>query len=1288
MTLALFSLCLFGSSRLAAQGEPATNAPPRPGRETLPHRPSPVASPAHVTATARLIPWSHLVFQTFRNDNWEIYSSNDDASDQLRLTVSGESDIHPVYNRGATRIAYARKDGDYEIRVMNSDGSGNVALTDNGTDDVFPAWSPDGAWLAFQAYRDGQAEIYRMRADGTGAQRLTTSADYDGEPAWSPDGSKIAFVARRQGQYRIWVMNADGSGQTQLSYQSYSSNPAWSPDGLRLAYDADGDGDGWQELWVMHADGSNQQMVYRPGGMNTDAWAGSWSPDGRFLAFTNINFILHDGNWYWTTARLLALDPQSGQLFHLGATDVDWNPDWQTYDTAAPTSGVRALPAESPATFNVAWFGSDVGPAGLKNFDVQIKTGAGGAWTGWLTQTTQTSGTFIGIGGQSYFIRARARDWANNVEAWPADYDAATTIEALPPISTVQPLPTFARAPFLVQWSGVDPGSSGVAHFDVQSRTGSTGSWQDWQVRTYATSAEFNGASGQTYYFRARATDWAQNVEAWPDEADAGPVTFYDWALTGIVRDNAGAPIGAANTVLTPAALTAPPSDRMGGFNVYAVAASGPYTATWAKPGYGSPPQTGFPTSQDGQLNVYLPPSDNVIRNPDFESELSNWTVSGQDAPIVRQGSKHTGVNGVLFGNPDQLFEPAVNFGSTGPYGSAVTLQAGSNGQIHALWFSGASLLYAKREGAGLWSTPETVPMVNGLYLSAVGATLKADSTGGAHIVYKGGLASAFDYYHVYRSPTGIWSTPYNFTNTATSVGLTGIVADSQGRLIIVWSDDVYSFKGAPRLLQRIRQPNGDWSSTLVLVTAKGSRLQESSVAIDASDRLHLLWLEETHIYGESQLYYARQLAGSLPTHVHALAETQYAYNPQLRVSPDGQAHVTYVDRRLTGWIVAYQSLDAGGAHGPLQHFTANRVFAMELDKQGKVHLVISGSGSGPCARSCYLNNVSGAWSAPELLGFLEPAALAVNDHGGVSVIWFSGDRFMWKQRGLDGGWSEPLVVSAPFVPPINFSFSVVVSDNGAINLLYSTPNGPNFQSSRLATQTINSALSQLVTVPSTSVTPWLSFVNRLYGASPHSGAGLVVLVTDSQGVTTALNRTTDNGHWQQSGVSLSPWAGQTVTVTIATRQAPGTPYAWAEIDEVTLGSSYPDVWVTVPSRTARRGEEVRYVIRYGNQGGAPASDVQLSFTLPAEVSFVSVNVPPTTTGTTLTWNLGNLPAKTGPYEIVVTGRISSTVPIPSTFNHSAQIQCTTSELETLNNTESVTTTVEPFFVRLPLILR
>ncbi len=177
---------------------------------------------------------TRIAFVSFRDSNWgDIYLMSADGSGIRRLTpqLIGDNRRCPSWSPDGTKLAFASwRDGNADIYMTDADGGNELRLTHHPDYDWEPAWSPDGTRIAFVSSRDGNSEICVMSADGTNQRRLTNHPARDEDPAWSPDGTKIAFVSDRDGNMEIYVMNADGTNLRRLTdHPAMDVAPAWSP---------------------------------------------------------------------------------------------------------------------------------------------------------------------------------------------------------------------------------------------------------------------------------------------------------------------------------------------------------------------------------------------------------------------------------------------------------------------------------------------------------------------------------------------------------------------------------------------------------------------------------------------------------------------------------------------------------------------------------------------------------------------------------------------------------------------------------------------------------------------------------------------------------------------------------------------------------------------------------------------------------------------------------------------------------------------------------------------------
>jgi len=104
-----------------------------------------------------------------------------------------------------------------------------------------------------------------------------------------------------------------------------------------------------------------------------------------------------------------------------------------------------------------------------------------------------------------------AYDWAGNYAGY-GSYDLG--LERTPPTVSAGVEAMYGDAPFrdfwVTWWNGSD-NQSGIASYDVQVRDGASGVWTDLTLGTTETFTRFVGLEDHTYYFRARALDYAGN---------------------------------------------------------------------------------------------------------------------------------------------------------------------------------------------------------------------------------------------------------------------------------------------------------------------------------------------------------------------------------------------------------------------------------------------------------------------------------------------------------------------------------------------------------------------------------------------------------------------------------------------------------------------------------------------------------------------------------------------------------------------------------------------------------
>ena len=1209
--------------------------------------------------------WSQIAFQSYRDDNWEIYRMNRFGANQTRLTHNSASDFRPRLKPDLSEIVFtSNRDGNWNIYKMRIGGTHLQRLTENYDDEIHPDWSPDGRYIVYSRKKNGLWSLYRMNADGSGQQRLTTPQNaYDVYPAWSPDNSRIAWVRIHAGGIGSVMMMGSGGGDPRSIYVSaqYMQNLAWSPDSKNIAFDADWDKDGWNQLVVVNLEGSYYTKWIGSGlGPLKDKWLGGWSPDGKYLIFTVVKYIEKDGKLYISETRLKKEPRHGGEMEGYTDTGMDMAPDWeQGKDNQPPTASIQPLPNISPSPVIVHWSGADTGPSKLASYDVQVRVDYQ-AWKDWLSAVPETSAGYPGVGSHHYAFRVRSRDHAGNLSAWTTEDGAETTVESLPPHSEFDPPPgDYIRFNGVLSWRGEDEGGSGVKGYNVQYRRSGTDVWERWVSASTQTSAVLPNLPLGDYYFRVRAFDQAQNLGQWTETPT--PSSAYRWRLWGKVIDNRERPIPGVKVIESFEPKASVLSDKQGQYNMYLLRNwRTEHPVRWEKSGYGKLPKTTYITNYDKQIAVVLPPPDNVIQDASFEitETHTSWLNAGVFPGRTSLSSQHTGVRGaqvglqpfhagfthighegddlspkifvdaqtnrhLWWGNKDRGFfytriaangqrSPVKQLdidGATNAY-LAVTQQ----GIVHAIWLDGFISyrypFYAMRQANGVWKQRKLDG--RGPFKAAL------DEGGRLHVVYKQPKS------YQRRRADGVW-TPLEVV-PAWQGELERIITLADGSVYVF---SLWQLNGDLRWGYVMRDASGHWHTWKEMFACKS--LSRPIIKIDANRTIHFL----AHRYGagyDDALIYVQQYAnGSWSREEIHTGQKSYIHQCDLFVGRAGLsqilcAHAEYDSLQL---FYAHQMSDRTWATEKKVFYADRRYWISDnarlrfaMDKAGRLYVV-----GGEHDAIVVFRNTDGQWTLLNPTGALcganatMPVSIAFDAEDTPYLAWSAG-------------------------APCDIYQTSAVSKNGG-----------------------DSLLQQSVFIPEGLRKPTLSFFYRFFSPYP-SASKLKVMVEDDTRTAMLFETATPTEDWEHQWVDMSPWAGKSVTVTFALPQIPGSFSAWADLDDVTLGSSaYADAWVSPLSLIPEAGDHLSLLLPYGNAGDALSSNTQLTLTLPAQLELLSAVPAPSAhpDPTTWLWHVGDLPVGSQS-ELALDIAIPADIRAGSVLSGALSISTTMLELEEANN--------------------
>ncbi len=294
-----------------------------------------------------------IAYETYINDNWEIFVMNADGSNPVNLTQTPKEHEHyPQVSPDGTKICFSVDEGEgrdtiRSLWVMDVDGKNRKRLVDHARE---PFWRPDSKVIGFLPqeypkfnvidYYTRGMRFYDLSTDKIVDHLNSTNLHHLYNPGFAPNGKWVVATVHAGMGVGHGTLLIAAHGTNIINLKIPGCRPCLSPDGKQIAW-----GSGDHEIDVAPIDLDSDTPAVGPRRLRiqdktNETYHVDWSPDSRFLSLSR--------------GPASRGDPTKPGTFLSACEMVGvYAPGWELCAVSAERNGILDLNAATDADFTM-----------------------------------------------------------------------------------------------------------------------------------------------------------------------------------------------------------------------------------------------------------------------------------------------------------------------------------------------------------------------------------------------------------------------------------------------------------------------------------------------------------------------------------------------------------------------------------------------------------------------------------------------------------------------------------------------------------------------------------------------------------------------------------------------------------------------------------------------------------------------------------------------------------------------------------------------------------------------